>query len=369
MPEQLTDEQLALRNHAARFAREVLLPLAEADPADARRTVVAEARSAGFFGMTQPRSFGGSEAGALPLTIVRDELAAANAPFAGFVFGPGPGVLGGAGEALRESHLAPLLAGDKRGGFGFTEPDDAPAPTTARPDGDAWIVSGQKSYVTGGADADFINTLVQIPDQGPAMLVIDTDLPGVTLTRTFQSLDGSRHAAFRFDDVRVPAHHLIGRPGEGLPRAMRQIGDTRLAIAASSVGHMRWVDAFLTDHLKAPDRSGRPRGDKEGVRLRYADARIRSYAARSMVYRTARLADAGENVINESIACKVFATETVGEVVDSAIQLTGGGALVSGHPLEALYRQVRSLRLAEGGSDVLRLNLARGRLELDKGRI
>ena len=88
-----------------------------------------------------------------------------------------------------------------------------------------------------------------------------------------------------------------------------------------------------------------------------------------MVYRTARLADAGENIVNEGIACKVMATETIGSVVDSAIQLVGGNALVTGHPLERLYRQVRSLRLAEGGSDVLRLNLARGRLELNKGRI
>ena len=86
-----------------------------------------------------------------------------------------------------------------------------------------------------------------------------------------------------------------------------------------------------------------------------------------MVYRTARLADAGENIVNESIAWKVFATEGVGHIVDGAIQLVGGAALVTGHPLERLYRQVRSMRLAEGGSDVLRLNLARGSLDLDKG--
>ena len=88
-----------------------------------------------------------------------------------------------------------------------------------------------------------------------------------------------------------------------------------------------------------------------------------------MVYRTARLADAGENIVNEAIACKVFATEVLGEVVDTAIQLVGGRALTVGHPLEALYRRVRVMRLAEGANDVLRLNLARGRLDLAKGRI
>jgi alkylation response protein AidB-like acyl-CoA dehydrogenase len=369
MPEQLTQAERALADAARRFAETELLPRAGRHDESVRDEVISASRAAGLFGMTQPKSFGGTEAGALALTVVRETLAACNAPFMHLVFGPGPGVLGGAGDALKASHLEPLLRGEKSGAFGFTEPDDAPAPTTATPDGGDWLVTGQKSYVTGGANADFINTLVQIPGQGPALLVIDTSLPGVTLTRRFESLDGSHHAAFEFRDVRVPGHHLIGQPGEGLPRAMRQIGDTRLAIAALSAGYLLWVDEFLTGHLKDPDRSGKPRGDKEGVRLRYADARIAAYAVRSMVYRTARLADAGENVVNEGIACKVMATETVGAAVDNAIQLTGGSALVVGHPLERLYRQVRSLRLAEGGNDVLRLNLARGRLELDKGRI
>jgi len=369
MPEMLNDAELELRDRIRRFAQDVLLPRAGEDGASERDAIIEASKAEGFFAMTQPASFGGSEASTLALTIVRDELAAANAPFTHLVFGPGPGVLGGADEPLSTSHLGPLLAGKKRGGFGFTEPDDAPQPTTATADGDDWIVNGQKSYVTGGADADFINTLVQIPDQGPAMLVIDTDTDGVDIVRKFGSLDGSHHAAFEFTDVRVPGSHLIGRPGEGLPRALSQIGDTRLAFAASCVGTMRWVDGFLIEHLKKPDRSGRPRGSKEGVRLRYSEARIHSYAARSMVYRTARLADAGENIVNEGIACKVFATELVGQVVDNAIQLVGGMALVDDHPLERLYRQVRAMRLAEGGSDVLRLNLARGSLDLDKGRI
>ena len=369
MPEALNDTQQQLAQRAEEFARQVLLPAADQPLPAVRERIISAAREAGFFGMTQPREFGGTAAGALELTLVRDTLAACNAPWQGLVFGPGPGVLAGATGSLRQTHLEPLLRGEKRAGFGFTEPDDAPAPTSAVAEDDHWLLNGQKSYVTGGADADFINTLVQIPGQGPGLLVVDCNAPGVHLSRRFESLDGSHHAAFEFTDVRVPKAHLIGNPGEGLPRAMRQIGDTRLAIAAQCTGLLRWVDDFLVTHLQRPDRSGQPRGSKEGVRLRYADARIRSYAVRSMVYRTARLADAGENIVNEAIACKVMATETIGEVVDNAIQLVGGNALISGHPLERLYRQVRSLRLAEGGSDVLRLNLARGRLELNKGRI
>ena len=369
MPEQLNEQQRALATSAGEFAVRELLPRRGEPAATARPAIVAAARAAGLFAMTQPREFGGTAACTLDLTIVRDELAARNPPFLDAVFGPGPGVLASVGEPLRSSHLQPLLAGARRAGFGFTEPDDAPAPTRARVEGDWLVIDGQKSYVTGGAEADFINTLVQFDGQGPALVVIDTNLPGVELSRRFSSIDGSHHAAFRFTGVRVPSSHVIGKPGEGLPRALRQIGDTRLLIAAQCVGLMRWVLDYVTAHLKAPDRSGRPRGDKEGIRLRYADLRIHAFAARSMLYRTARLADAGENIVNEAIACKVYATEQVGHVVDTAIQLVGGNALTDDHPLSILYRQVRSLRLAEGGSDVLRLNLAKGKLDLDKGRL
>ncbi|NJN52020.1 MAG: DUF4156 domain-containing protein [Gammaproteobacteria bacterium] len=190
------------------------------------------------------------------------------------------------------------------------------------------------------------------------MLVIDCNTPGVTLERRFQSMDGSHHAAFRFDEARVPVTHLIGNPGEGLPRAMRQIGDTRLAIAAEAVGSCLWIVEFVTAHLLAPHHSGEPLGAREGVRLRYADLRIKTFAARSVLYRTARLAETGANIVNEGICAKVFATESLADVVDTAIQLVGGKALTVGHPLEKLYRSARALRLAEGASDVLRLNLA-----------
>ncbi len=367
MPESLTPELRQLRDETDAFARGTLAALA-ADVAANRKRIIDASKAAGLFFMTQPKALGGSEASTLALTVARDTLARHNLSHLP-VFGPGPGVLAGAGEPIATRYLAPLIAGEKRGAFGFTEPDDAARPTSGRIDGDTLTINGQKSYVTGGAQADFVNALVEIGGEGPAMVVIDTDTPGVRIKQVFGSLDGTHHAWFEFDNVRIPAAHIVGKPGEGLPRALRQIGDTRIAFAAESVGLMRWVLEYLTAHLTAPHRSGTPLGSREGVRLRYADLRIKAYAARSMVYRTARLADAGENTVNEGIACKVFATETVGEVVDTAIQLVGGRALTVGHPLETLYRRVRAMRLAEGASDVLRLNLARGRLDLDKGRI
>ena len=372
MPEQLSPDLVALRERVKALARDTLVPLRDdtaLQPETRAERVRTASKSAGVFAMTQPKEFGGSGASLLALTVVRDTLGAHNVSHLGGIFGPGPGVLGGATEPLRSTHLAAVLAGEKRGAFGFTEPDDAERATWGRLDGDWLLVTGRKSYVTGGASADFINTLVEVEGHGPAMVVIDRDSPGVAVDRVFGSMDGTHHAAMSFQNVRVPAGHIIGKPGEGLPRALRQIGDTRLAFAAESAGLARWVIDFATTHIQAPHRSGAPLGSREGVRLRYADMRIRAYAMRSMVYRTARLGDAGENIVNEGIAAKVFATEGIGEIVDTAIQLVGGTALQTGHPLEDLYRRVRAMRLAEGASDVLRLNLARGRLDLQKGRI
>jgi alkylation response protein AidB-like acyl-CoA dehydrogenase len=374
MPESLSAELAALRQRAELFAADVLVPCQtalgreDADHTALRQRVTLAAREAGFFAMTQPKSHGGSEAGPLALTVVRDTLAGFNTGLERWAFGPGPGVLAGCTEPLRSLYLQPLLDGARHAGFAFTEPDDAAHYTRATPaEGGGYLVSGRKSYVTRGGEVDFLNTLVEIEGQGRALLVIDADAPGVSIEQRFESLDGSHHAAFRFDAVRVAADRLVGQPGEGLPRTLRQIGDTRLAIAAHAVGYARWAVAFTRQHLLSPHHADEALGAREGVRLRYAELRIRTFAARSMVYRTARLGEAAANIVNEAIACKVYATETVGEVVDTAMQLVGGKALTVGHPLERLYRKVRALRIAEGANDVLRLNLARGDLELNKG--
>ena len=364
MPEQLSSQLIELRERCAAFAKDHMLPLADSDRAWAAVRVREASKAAGLFTMTQPAH----ATGQLALCVARETLAAANPPALDAVFGPGAGVLGSVGEPLASSHLAPLLAGEKRGSFGFTEPDDA-EPTAGIIDGDALTINGQKSYVTGGADADFINALVRIQGHGPSMVVIDTDTQGVILEKRFNSLDGSHHAAFRFDNVQVPVSHVIGEPGQGLPKALRQIGDVRLLFAAQACGYLIWVMDLLQSHLQSPDKDGAPRGNKDVVRWHYADLRIKAFAARSMLYRTARLADAGENIVNEGMACKVFATECIGEAVDTAIQLVGGGALVDDHPLALLYKKVRAWRLAEGASDVLRLNIGRGILELGKGRV
>lgn len=369
MPEFLSPEDQRFAEELHLFIGEQLPERPDESPEKRRARLIKASKSLGLFYKTQPEEFGGQPGTLIQLTTAREALAASRAKDHGVVFGPAPGVLAGATGSLKTNYLDPLMAGEKRGAFAFTEADDTPRHSWAEKDGSDYLVTGAKSYVTGGADADFMNALIHIDDEGPALMVIDTDAEGVVPSGKFASTDGSHHMAFEFNRVRVPADHVVGKPGEGMPRALRQIGDTRLVIAATCCGLMQWTIDYLETHIRKPHRGGKPLADLESVRLRFAQTRIDAFAARSMLYRTARLGDSGANIVNESIATKVFASEAAARVIDIAIQLVGGQALREGHPLAALYNEVRVYQLTEGASDVLRLNLSRGRLDLGKGII
>ena len=372
MPENLPKDIQYAVEQALDFNESVLLPLASDLSLENRRRVVDASKAAGFFQKTQPEEYGGNPASTLELTALRETFAASNSPLARFVFGPGPGVLHSVEGELRENYLEPVLRGEKRGTFGFTEPDSAERPSWGVVINDELVVNGQKSYVTGGADADFVSALINVEKDdgaklGTAMVVLDMADEGLEIEREFTSLDGSNHVAMRFNSIRVPLTRLVGRPGEGMPRALANIGNVRMLVSAQAMGMCLWVIDFIEGYLQGPHRSGVSLSEREGVRLRYADMRLKSYVARSALYRTARLVDRGVNAVNETAMIKVFVTETLGEIVDTAVQLYGGQALVTGHPLELLYREVRSFRFVEGASDLLRLNIAKGRFELGKG--
>ena len=414
MPENLPPHIAESRDLAAGFVEQEIVPRtpAQDDEADSAESLPAHlykevrdaSRQAGFFHKTQPAQFGGNPASTLELTVLRELFAAADSPLTSAIFGPGPGVLHAVDGVLKTDYLEPLMRGEKRGAFAFTEPaftepaltesGSAGRPSWARMEGDSLIVTGQKSYVTGGDKADFVSALLNLENAdgskaGTAMVVIDRQAKGVIVDRAFESMDGSSHVSMRFEQVRVPTSHIIGKPGEGMPRALANIGNVRMMVSAQATGMCLRVLALIEAHLKAPHRSGTPLGEREGVRIRFADMRIETFAARSALYRAARLVDVaqaqaqaaggasenasgnkpGREAVNEVMATKVFCTETASRVVDMGVQLVGGTALVRGHPLERLYRQVRALRFVEGASDLLRLNIAKGRLELGKGQV
>ena len=378
MPDNLPEAVVAVKRQAEEFIDKVIRPLSNKSVAevsdDAVKLVKEASRDAGFFFKTQPKEFGGAPASTLELTVLRELFSRTNLPLTRYIFGPGPGVLHAVQGELKSKYLEPVLKGEKRGAFAFTEPDSAARATWGVMAGDKLVINGQKSYITGGGSADFISALVNVEQAdggkaGTAMVVIDRQAEGVAIDRVFSSLDGSSHVGMTFDNVSVPITNVIGEVGEGMPRALANIGNVRLMVSAQAVGMCMFVLDYIEKHIKSPHRSGVPLGDKEGVRLRFSDMRIETFVARSALYRTARIVDSGDNSVNETAITKVFTTETAGRVVDQGVQLFGGQALVTGHPLEELYREVRSLRFVEGASDLLRLNIAKGKLELGKGRL
>ena len=378
MPDNLSEVVVAVKHQAKDFIDNVIKPLSSEGgdevSEDSIRSVKEASRDAGFFFKTQPAEFGGTPASTLELTVLRELFSRTNLPLTRHIFGPGPGVLHAVQGDLKSVYLEPVLRGEKKGAFAFTEPDSAPRATWGVVTRDKLVINGQKSYITGGGSADFISALVNVEQAdgnkaGSAMVVIDREAQGVTIDRTFTSLDGSSHVSMTFDNVTVPISNVIGELGEGMPRALANIGNVRLMVSAQASGMCMFVLDYIEKHIKSPHRSGVPLGDKEGVRLRFSDMRIETFVARSALYRTARIVDCGDNSVNETAMTKVFMTETAGRVVDQGVQLFGGQALVTGHPLEKLYREARSLRFIEGASDLLRLNIAKGKLELDKGRL
>jgi alkylation response protein AidB-like acyl-CoA dehydrogenase len=268
------------------------------------------------------------------------------------------------------------MRGESYAGWGFTEPSgpDAGRPTWARRDGDDLVVNGRKAYVSGGSGADFYAVLLNVDEDstgpgGTAMVVIDRSAEGVQLGKDFRSLDGSTHCQVTFSDVRVPVANVVGNIGEGMQRGLGNIGQMRLGMAARAAGTCIWVTNFTKGQITQGHRHGGSLSDREQVRWIFGNMIIDTFSTRAVLYRAARLAEAGEDVMNEGGIAKLHTTETANRLVDSAIQLTGGQALIEGHPLERLYRLVRSWRLAEGASDLLRLNVARGMLEFNAGRL
>ncbi|MFL2986058.1 MAG: acyl-CoA dehydrogenase family protein [Candidatus Poriferisodalaceae bacterium] len=367
MPDFLTEAQSKLQQQADTLAKQLSeIEFSASNSQQIQLQTTQLSKDAGVFALTQPVEYGGLGATTLELTIARDALGGRNVGHLPGIFGPSPGLLAQATEEIKQQFLEPYLAGETTSGFGFTEPADAERHTWAQLDGDELVVNGAKSYVTGGSNAHFINTLVELDHVGPTMILIETNRPGVELERSFSSLDGSHHASFTFTNVRVPKSHAIGATGAGMTRALEQVNAVRMAIAADCVGLCSFVCALVASHIQSTNNSS---NKNHATRVQFGRMRTKAFGARSSVYRTARLIDAGQNSVNEVMASKILASETIAELVDTAIQVIGGEALIESHPLASIFRRIRASRLAEGPTDVLHANISRGYLDLNLGRI
>jgi acyl-CoA dehydrogenase len=304
------------------------------------------------------------------LCLSRDILAR-HAGLADFAFamqglGSGPISLFGS-QAQRQTYLPQVMRGERIAAFALSEPDagsDVGAiATTARRDGDSYVLSGTKTWISNGGIADhyvvFARTGPESGAKGLSAFVVDAGAPGLTLAARIRTIAPHPLATLAFRECRVPVHALIGAEGEGFKVAMATLDVFRTTVGAAALGFARRA---LDESLRRCEERqvfGKRLGEYQLSQAKIADMALGVDAAALLVYRSAWTRDTlGRRVTREASMAKLYATETAQQVIDQAVQLFGGTGVVSGATVEMLYREIRALRIYEGTSEVQRLVIA-----------
>ncbi len=343
----------------------------EIDPA-VLKPLQEKVKALGLWHLEVPKEYGGLGMGLLPRCVVQEEISRTKAlPFRhNDLFGPtiGP-ILYHCNDEQKERFLFPAMRGEIDVCFAQTEPDSGADPggmrTRAVRDGDHYILNGSKRFITGAGKADYAQVVcVTDPEKrqrgGISVLMVDMKSPGVTLVRQWPTMMGDKPWEIAFDNVRVPVENRIGEEGKGFGLAQNWLTFGRVqGHGARSLGIAQRSLEMAMDYARQRVTFGQPLSERQAIQFMIADSAIELQAARLMVYDCAWRYDQGEDVRNESYMVKVFCTEMASRVVDRAIQIHGGVGLTMDLPLQYWYRQMRSIRITEGVTEVLRWRLAR----------
>lgn len=371
----LTEEQRMIRDMARGFARERLAPkAAEWDresvfPSDELR----ELGVLGLFGMTIPEEWGGAGTDYVSFALAIEEIAAGDGACStilsvnnSVVCGP---LLKFGSDYLKETYLKPLAAGEMLGCFCLTEPqagsDAAALKMRARRDGDEYVLSGTKQFITSGKHAQvaivFAVTDPSAGKKGISAFVVPTDNPGYQVAGIEQKMGqhASDTAQIFFDECRIPADHLIGKEGEGYKIALSNLESGRIGIAAQCVGMARAAYEAALGYARERESFGTPIINHQAVAFRLADMATQLEAAHLMVMHAAVLRDAGQPCLKEACMAKLFASEAAEQICSAAIQVHGGYGYLKDFPVERIYRDVRISQIYEGTSDIQRIVISR----------
>ncbi|MBX9813686.1 MAG: acyl-CoA dehydrogenase [Proteobacteria bacterium SG_bin5] len=358
-----------------RFVRERLRPLeAEVEAADEiPPAIVQEMRDLGLFGLSIAEEYGG-----LGLTMVEEcrvaiELGHTTPAFRS-TFGTNVGIgsqgLVMAGSPEQKARWLPKIAsGEIITSFALTEPDvgsdSGSVKTRATFDGQAYRLSGTKRYITNADKADLFTVMARTGEEpggrGVSAFLVPRDLAGVSIGEPEKKMGqkGAKVADVIFDEVAVPAENRLGAEGEGFKIAMRVLDRGRLHISAVCVGVAERLIADCVAYAGERRQFGKPIAEHQLIQAMIADSKTECLAARALVLETAQAKDRGEDVVLESSAAKLFASEMVGRVADRAVQIYGGAGYIADYGIERLYRDVRLFRIYEGTSQIQQLIIAR----------
>ena len=347
----------------------VHLPVDHGDVDAACRGLVAELGRGGWL-----RHSGGEALDIRALCIIRETLARHDglADFAFAMQGLGMGAVTLFGSEVQRAWLDRTRAGDAISAFALTEPgsgsDVARTATSARRDGDGWVLEGEKTYISNGGIADLYVIIARTGEgdgaRGLSAFLLPADTPGLEVVSRIEVMAPHPLAHLRLTQVRLPGDALIGQAGHGFRIAMTVLDHFRPTVGAAALGFARRALDEALGRVRDRRLFGAPMADLQLVQGHLADMALKIDAAALLVYRAAWAKDQGAaRITREAAMAKLYATEAAQQVIDQAVQLFGGDGVRVGMPVESLYREIRALRIYEGASDVQKLIIARSVLE------
>jgi acyl-CoA dehydrogenase len=376
-----TGEHRAFAAQLARWAEREIAPLAhdERDVDDTCRQIVRRLGEGGWLRYVVPASQGGAceNLDVRSLCIARETLGSVSG-LADFAFamqglGSGPISLFGS-DALKERYLPRVRDGKAIAAFAISEPgagsDIAAMTTMARRDGSRWVLDGTKTWISNAGIADHYVVFAKLPDEGDrafGAFVVDADAKGFAVTERIDLIAPHPLGTLTFESCGVPDSSVVGPRGKGLRVALGTLDVFRSTVGAAALGYARRALAEAVSHVKQRQAFGKPLADFQLTQAKIADMALAVDASALLVYRAAWTRDQGaERVTREAAMAKLFATEAAQRVIDDAVQLFGGRGVVSGEPVERLYREIRALRIYEGTSEIQKLVIAGTQLGEDR---
>jgi alkylation response protein AidB-like acyl-CoA dehydrogenase len=304
------------------------------------------------------------------ICLIRETLARHNglADFAFAMQGLGSGAISLFGsEAQREHYLPRVARGEAIAAFALSEPgagsDVAAMQCAARLDGDSYVLDGEKTWISNGGIADFYVVFARTGEapgaRGISAFIVDAGAPGFGIAERIEVIAPHPLARLRFEGCRIPASRRIGEAGQGFKVAMATLDVFRTSVAAAALGFARRAFDEALAHATRRKMFGQTLSDFQLTQAKLAEMATRIDASALLTYRAAWQRDRGARVTKEAAMAKMTATESAQQVIDAAVQMFGGLGVMSGHPAEQLYREIRALRIYEGATEVQQLIIAR----------
>jgi alkylation response protein AidB-like acyl-CoA dehydrogenase len=371
----LADDQIAIQNAARRFASEKLSPHAvEWDRAKTLpRDVLSELGQLGFLGLLVPALYDGSGMDHVSYALVLEEIAAANGALSTVMSVHNSvgclSVLAFGSDRQKDAYLRPMARGEMLAAFCLTEPqagsDASSIATRASREGEHYILSGTKQFITSGRSADvaivFAVTNADAGKKGISAFIVPTNTPGYVVSRVEDKMGqhSSDTAQIVLDNLKLPADHRLGNEGDGYRIALSQLEGGRIGIAAQAVGMARAAFDAAKTYAEEREAFGKKLFDHQAIAFRLADMATQIDAARHMVLHAAALRDANRPCLKEAAMAKLFSSEVAERICSDAIQIHGGNGYIADYAVERIYRDVRVCQIYEGTSDIQRLIIAR----------